>query len=120
MPTEQAIQYANQYRALIEGPILVDVKTHQPTPNEIDNICYLAMKYLVGWQMRQTDLMVVKSMLDGGPVPKLQAIVTEYIWDHICGEPAEPTQEDLAHVAGGIIEHFYSLPEEARESTEVT
>lgn len=78
---------------------------------EVDNIVYLVCKYTVGWPMRQADKAVCQMMMGDvkGPeaVAKLVEVATEYVWDHICGEPDEPTQEQLfEHIAPVIADWF--------------
>jgi hypothetical protein len=73
---------------------------YQLSNGEIDNIVYLICKYTVGWDMRQADRMACQMMMCKGKsgLASLQDLVhvtCEYVWDHICGEPINPTPEQL-------------------------
>lgn len=72
---------------------------YKPSSGELDNICYLVLKYTVGWQMRQADLQVCLLMAgdivgDEG-ISRFVEVTCEYAWDHITGSPTEPTAEQL-------------------------
>ena len=89
-----------------DRPLLIDA--------EVNNICYISMKYLCGWQMRQCDLVVV--IMLAGEIKSLADLRTRYvehladhIWDHLMGEPDEPSADDLAHGINAIITEFYKL-----------
>ena len=91
---------------------------YKPSEGEINNFVYLVCKYTVGWMMRGADLAVCQMMT--GPIvgkqglEKLLEQTTEYVWDHICGEPEEPTAEQLALHMKPVLEEWYSksTPEE--------
>lgn len=95
---------------------------YELSDGEVDNIVYLVCKYTVGWQMRQCDKAVCQLMLGAvkGPeaVHRLVEATAEYVWDHICGEPDEPTAEQLyEHMAPVIAEWFGKTTPEERALT---
>jgi hypothetical protein len=106
-----------------EKPCLVD-EAHVPTAGELNNIVYLTMKYLAGWQMRQCDLGVVLAMntpkslkeLDEAFVP----VLAEYVWDHLMGEPDEVTTEDLEYGIRHIAKAVYGMDDRSRNCCEAT
>ena len=110
-------------KALTESQ--VDPATHIPTDGEMNNLCYLSMKYLIGWQMRGCDFAVVKMV--AGRVSSMEELtdrfipaLAEYMWDHICGEPDEPTVEDLTAGIEFLKDSLYTMNEHTRNSTEAT
>jgi len=111
-------------RAHIEtlGDPVVDLETHVPTEGEINNLCYLSFKYLVGWGMRMADYTVLRMMtpeiksvkeLEEELVPRL----ADYMWDHICGEPEEPTTETLEEGCKLMLRMIYTMNEADRNCT---
>lgn len=97
---------------------------YAPSEGEIDNLVYMVCKYTVGWGMRACDLAAVKMT---GPrevrgeegLRALTRAACEYVWDHICGEPEEPTADDLyAHMAPMLSEWYANSTPEERASTE--
>jgi hypothetical protein len=120
MPDQAIQEFVNHWDSNAQGPTQVDLSTHVPTSNEVDNICYLSMKYGIGWMMRQADLMVVTKMLGDGDVNQLQDILSEYMWDHLMGEPENPTVEDIKLIVGAVTRNFYTLDPEVREAVEAT
>jgi len=94
---------------------------------EINNVVYLVLKYTVGWGMRACDLAVCKLMAEGPDqkirgnegLEKLVRETCEYAWDHIAGEPDEPTTEQLyEHIAPVITEWYEKTPAEQRQITD--
>lgn len=112
--TQTAQEYADSLRASSKGPILVDLETHQPTPNELNNLLYLSCKY-IGFPMRNCDLSIVNSM-SGGTLEGFKSAAAEYIWDHLMGEPESPTQEDVKLIVDAVCDHLFTMPVEVRES----
>ena len=104
-------------------PIEHDVELHD---NEIDNVLYLTFKYTVEWPMRQVDKAVVLQMTRSqleleaeNPllfqhVSTMLEVACEYVWDHICGEPEEPSTKQLLDHIRPIIDNFFELPYEQR------
>lgn len=103
------------------GPALVQYYTHKPTENELNNLCYLSMKYLIGWEMRTADFQVCM-MLGGDPqtVTELEKTfipsLADYIWDHLMGEPNDPTSDDLIEGIKIIRDMLYSMDQPTREA----
>lgn len=94
------------------------------TDNEINNLVYLCLKYIVGFPMRQCDFQVVLMMHNstkGGVEDQkrnLISVISDFIWDHFLGEPDEPSQENIEEAVSGIFEEFFKLPEDIRNSIE--
>lgn len=99
----------------ISEPLKVDLSTHQPTDNELNNLCYLSCKYICGWSMRECDLAVVRQ-LGGNDLEKFKEALADYIWDHLMGEPDEISQEEVKKAVDAITLHLYGQPEDARNS----
>ena len=99
-------------------------ENYQPSEGEINNIVYLCCKYTVGWPMRTADLAICNMMRDktltGQPaIENLLQVTTEYIWDHICGEPEEPSTEQLTTHMQPILQEWYNnTTPEQRATTE--
>ena len=98
----------------------IDPSTHKPTPGELNNLCYLSMKYICGWPMRQADLAVVNTM-GGEPqtvndMDKYCEALADYIWDHLMGEPDDSTADEVKEACNGIKNMLYSMDEETRNS----
>jgi len=85
---------------------------YKPSDGEINNFVYLACKYTIGWAMRQVDLAVCKSMageiVGKEGLERLLDVTTEYVWDHLAGEPDEPSAEQLALHMKPLLEEWYS------------
>jgi hypothetical protein len=101
------------------APVLVDFTTHVPTTEELNNLCYLSMKYVIGWQMRAVDFSVVMMMsgtattvndLDNSFIPAL----AEYMWDHLMSEPDEISSEDLEKAIKAVRDMLYGMDENTR------
>jgi hypothetical protein len=96
-------------------------QSHTLTDGEIDNIVYLCCKYGVGWDMRGADLAVIK-MMSGTPLigpagmAKLLDETAAYLWDHIMGEPDDPTQAQVRQALEQIIETWWNQTPEAERS----
>jgi hypothetical protein len=94
------------------------------TDGEIDNIVYLTCRYTVGWGMRSCDKSVCEMMLGNDKtgskcVERLLQITCEYVWDHICGEPEDPSVEKfVAHMEPLIQEWWSNSTQEERSKTE--
>jgi hypothetical protein len=106
-----------------QGPRQVG-DSHIPTSGELNNITYLAMKYLARWGMRQCDLAVVLVMCTPKTMDELNTTfvetLAEYIWDHLMGEPENPTEEDLQFGIRRLIEVLYTMNESDRNTIEFT
>lgn len=98
-----------------------------PSPGELDNFVYLTCKYTVGWPMRKADLAVCLMMAapEGGKIvgnaglSRLASVACDYLWDHICGEPEEPTAEKLREHMKPILQDWYmSTTAEERSNTD--
>jgi methylglyoxal synthase len=72
------------------------------------------MKYFAGFTMRNCDFKVIKMMggdpqvvaeLDDEFIPQL----AEYIWDHVMGEPEDPTVEELVEAIGVVRDMLYEM-----------
>jgi len=83
------------------GDVKVDLNTHKVTEAELNNIAYLAFRYLGHWQMRSIDFLVVQRLMirDVESTTDVDEVfcpaLAEYIWDHILGEPDYPTRESV-------------------------
>lgn len=97
---------------------------HVPTAGERNNLCYLSMKYIVGWQMRACDFALVDMMgvesstTMAGLRDGYCNVLADYIWDHLLAEPEEPTADEIAHACRAMVGLLYSLDEEARNLTD--
>tara|TARA_R110000751_G_scaffold93925_2_gene183319 strand:- start:324 stop:818 length:495 start_codon:yes stop_codon:yes gene_type:complete len=101
----------------------VEYETHKPTDGELNNLCYLSMRYIANWPMRNVDFNVVK-MMSGDP-PTVEALsdqfipnLVEYVWDHIMGEPADPTVEDITLAVEALRDQIYEMDEQTRNATD--
>ena len=102
---------------------LVNYTTHEPTDNELNNLCYLSMKLLINWPMRKADFAVVQVM--GGDVPTVADLdkkfipeLANYMWDHLLGSPPTPTVEDLVYCIQAVRDALYSMSEDVRNDIE--
>ena len=93
-------------------PIPVD---YRPTDGELDNICYLTMKYTIQWPMRQADLAVCILMAGGkeaivgdAGLSKYVHEICAYLWDHIAGEPDEFTADTLFEHIKPILNQWWA------------
>ncbi len=108
-----------------QGPVIVP-ETHVPTANEINNAVYLACRYVAQWPMRQADLGVVLLMSGNSFTSvaelqeKLGQALGEYLWDHILGEPEDPSEEDVVYGVRAVIHALYTMPEETRNNIEAS
>lgn len=94
----------------LELPVADD---YVPSEGELNNFVYLTCKYTVGWGMRAADFAVCKMMagddIKGNEgLSRLLDVTTEYLWDHICGEPEEPTAEALYEHMRPILGEWYA------------
>lgn len=90
----------------------IDVpEDYVPSAGEIDNLVYLCCRYTVGWQMRACDLAVVRGLVPDprGPtgIEGLARQACEYVWDHVCGEPEEPSAEQMFEHMAPLLEEWY-------------
>jgi len=104
----------------LELPIPDD---YVPSEGELNNFVYIICKYTVGWGMRQTDLAVCLQMAGdtkgNSGLSRLCETTCEYLWDHICGEPEDPTPEILFdHIKPMLQEWFEKSTVEERASTD--
>ncbi len=97
----------------LELPVADDYK---PSTGEINNFVYLIMKYTIGWSMRQADLAVCCMMAGGHEMivgneglSLLAEHTCEYTWDHLCGEPEEPTADTLFEHMKPILQEWYKV-----------
>lgn len=86
-----------------------------PSEGELNNIVYLVCKYTANWPMRTADLSVCLLMAGGQEeiignegLTRLVEQTCEYVWDHICGEPEEPTADQFFDHIKPILQHWYS------------
>lgn len=92
---------------------------HLPTPGELNNLCYLSMKYIMGWQMRHADFAAIQ--ITGGIPTSMEELdkeyipaIAEYMWDHLMGEPETPTTEDLEYAIRAIRDQLFTMDEKTR------
>lgn len=118
---EELKKWADEVKAKLP-PRQVDYKNYKVTNNELNNLCYLSMKYLIGWQMRAVDFHAVNMMVNPPPttVESLEAgfipELAEYMWDHLMGEPEEIQSEDLVYAIKIIRDQLFSMDEQTRNS----
>jgi len=103
----------------IDGEPQVDFATHKPTEEELNNLCYLSFKHIIAWHMRATDYHIVR-MMGGDPqtvdelkekfIPEL----AQYIWDHMMGEPEDPTSEDITKAIVALCDFLFKMNESIR------
>jgi hypothetical protein len=102
-------------------PPQVDFEKHKPTDNELNNLTYLSMKYIIGWPMRLTDFAVVKMM--GGEVASVKGLdekfipeMANYMWDHLMGEPDDLKVDDLISAIQAVRDMLFGMDEKTRNS----
>jgi hypothetical protein len=101
----------------------VEYNTYKPTDGELNNLCYLSMKYIAGFDMRNVDFTMVKTM---GGDPQFVATLTEqfipqlatYIWDHLMGEPEDPTVATIEEAIEVIRDMLYEQDAQTRDSVD--
>jgi hypothetical protein len=92
-----------------------EVLMDQLSAGERNNLVYLCLRHVVGWDMRGADLAVCEMM--AGPDAtreELIRVVADYAWDHLLGEPKKPTEKSLERKMVKLIQHWVSrtTPEE--------
>jgi len=100
--------------------------SYVPSAGELNNFVYLVCKYTVNWGMRACDLQVCLMMAGGAEeikgnagLTKLCEVTCEYLWDHVCGEPEEPTTDQLFdHIKEGLQAWYKNSTPEERAATE--
>lgn len=80
---------------------------------ELNNVCYLTLKYGVGWPMREADFAVIRLLVPGavvGPrgIDNFVKACCTYAWDHIAGEPANFGPLDLFNGIKPLIHEWYA------------
>lgn len=87
------------------------------TDGELNNIVYLCHRFTIDWSMRRSDLAVCLMLarakgeiIGNAGLDRLIRTTCEYVWDHLCGEPEEPT-------ADGFYEHMVPAMERWFENT---
>lgn len=103
--------------------IKVDYDKHKPTDGELNNICFMAMKYGAGHLMRMVDFEVVKTMSEStetvtGLSDKFLPVLADYMWDHIMGEPDDPSTEEVLEFVTFTRDMIYTSNEEDRNNTD--
>lgn len=56
---DQVKRFIDGIKSITEGPLQVDLATHKPTDNELNNLSYLSLKYICNFPMRQADFIGV-------------------------------------------------------------
>lgn len=85
---------------------------YELSAGEVNNIVYITCRHTCDWTMREADLAVCdmlrdKTLRGDAAVENLLEVATEYVWDHIMGEPEDPTQKQLAdHIRTGLTMWF--------------
>jgi hypothetical protein len=89
---------------------------HKPTVEELNNITYLSMKWLINWPMRDIDFVMIYKL--AGEINTLKDIdekfiptLAEYMWDHVLGEPEDPTIDDIAYGITALKDSLYKMGE---------
>lgn len=115
-------EYLENLRKETEKMELQVPNDHKPTEGELNNICYLSMRYLLNWTMRVVDYEIIRMM--SGEVNTLEEIDTklipplaQYTWDHLMGEPDEPSQEQVEEACKQFKIMLYSTDEKTRNDT---
>lgn len=108
-------------RKSVKIDIRVDYDKHKPTENEMNNICFMAMKYGAGHIMRQVDLAMVNTL--GGTPDTVRGLsdrwipsLADYMWDHIMGEPDDPSPEEMVDYVTFVRDMIYTMDETCRNS----
>lgn len=104
----------------------VELKTTEVmmTDNEINNLVYLCLKYIAGFPMRTCDFQLILAMHNsskggvGDERDNLASALSDYIWDHLLGEPDEPSSEEIKSAVVEIFGEFFKLPDDVRNSLE--
>lgn len=115
MAQQTLAEYAKELRASL-SPALVDIKTHMPSPNELNNMMYLPFKYILGVGVRTCDIMLVASQTMGRPVTEVNLVIADLMWDHFMGEPEEPSLADVEEAVLVLAEQLFSCEKDVREN----
>ncbi len=87
--------------------------TYQPSEGEYNNLVYLTLMIAAQHQMRAADLALMQAMCPRrdmfGPqaIDDLVHVVIEYAWDHVMGEPEDPSEETLWQYVSPMLEVWY-------------
>jgi len=88
---------------------------------ELNNLTYLSMKFVIGWPMRLADYVVIRGLAGDGPF-RYDQLKTEflphlaqYMWDHLMAEPEDPDVDKVQVGCEYVMEQLFSLPEHIRK-----
>jgi hypothetical protein len=98
---------------------------YAPSYGELDNLAYLTCKYTIGWGCRVTDLKVCLSMAGGqdnivgdAGISRFVSVICDYLHDHICGEPEDPTPAQLfSHIKPLLVNWYQNSTVASRSDT---
>lgn len=111
-----------QLSKLERSPIVL--ADYQVSEEELNNLTYLCMKFVIGWPMRQADFSVVRMMAGQGPFRydqlKTEYLphLAEYMWDHLMAEPDDPDVDKVQVGCEYVMEQLFTLPEAVRKDIE--
>ena len=95
----------------LELPIPDD---YEPSVGELDNFVYLVCRYTVSWPVRAVDVQICTKMAGGieairgnAGLSNLLQVTSEYLWDHICGEPEDTSAEMFYEHMRPILDNWY-------------
>jgi len=105
--------------SLERSPIVLP--DYQVSDEELNNLTYLSMKFVIGWPMRLADYVVIRGLAGDGPF-RYDQLKTEflphlaqYMWDHLMAEPEDPDVDKVQVGCEYVMEQLFSLPEHIRK-----
>ena len=127
--TDQAIRYIADHTANApDTPWLTWLAygaCHAPHQGPQDLIRHYDTVFAEGWDVERERRRLLelarrdKKARGQEAVENLLEVATEYVWDHICGEPEEPSQEQLFDAMVPLLNEWFSktTPEERAKTT---
>lgn len=96
-----------------------------PSYGELDNLAYITCRGTINWPCRTADFVVCLNAA-GGPdnikgdkgISNYVSVICDYLWDHVMGEPENPTAQQLfAHIQAPLFEWYENTTPEERAVT---
>lgn len=116
-------KWIDHVKSTTEAPT-VDLSTHIPTEGELNNLTYLSMKFLVNWQMRHVEFVLLKGM--AGEIKSIDDVkakfipqIAQYIWSHLMRKPDAISINDLQEAIEALMGQLYAMDEFKRNSIEM-